>query len=67
MRPVDCQSHAHYGPSGKYVLVTRDPEFTALERQFKDVSKIVERFQADAEAYRDGVAGEFYFLIHGLY
>lgn len=36
--------------------VTRDPEFTALERQFKDVSKIVERFQADAEAYRDGVA-----------
>ncbi|KAG2184907.1 hypothetical protein INT43_000820 [Umbelopsis isabellina] len=36
--------------------VTRDPEFAALERQFKDVSKVVERFQTDAEAYRDGVA-----------
>jgi len=38
--------------------VTQDPEFMAMERQFKDLTKHAERLQGDAETYRDGVAGK---------
>lgn len=44
-------------PLFRNAIVTRDPEFMELERQLKELTRHTERLQADAETYRDGVAG----------
>jgi hypothetical protein len=49
-----------------YPLVTRDPEYMELEKQFKLLSQNAQRLQTDAETYRDGVAGmiRYYTIDH---
>jgi hypothetical protein len=40
--------------------VTKDLEFEQMERKLADVSKQADALLADAQAFRDGVAGSWY-------
>lgn len=38
--------------------MTRDTEFMAQEKRFTDLTKIVDQFQKDIQAFRDAIAGK---------